>query len=136
MISIYRFRKMCYLSWLVHLNMCIYQYMYMISEYVYMYICKYVTQKIYLPYSKISIVILQIKYVKSSTNYWRKRIIFRNWMQPKNYKSSLGNTLDLNFGAYNQHCKPNVETLYIHAKSNHPANIFKQLPLNKSEVFH
>ena len=52
-------------------------------------------------------------------------------MQSKNYKSSIGNTLDLNFGAYNQHFKPNVETLYIHAKSNHPANILKQLPRTK-----
>ena len=52
-------------------------------------------------------------------------------MQSKNYKSSTGNTLDLNFGTYNQHCKPNVETLYIHAKSNHPANILKQPPRTK-----
>ena len=122
MISIYRFKNICYLSSLVHLNMYIYKHMYIISEYVYiMYICKYVTHKIYLT----SVVIAQINYVKSSTNYWRKRIIF------KNYKSSIGITLDLNFDAYNLHCKPNVETLYIHAKSNHPANILKQLPRTK-----
>ena len=132
MISIYRVKHMCYLSSLVHLNVYIYKHMYIISEYVYiMYICKYITHKIYLTYSKISVVIAQINYVKSSTNYWRKRIIFRNWMQSKNYKSSTGNTLDLNFGTYNQHCKPNVETLYIHAKSNHPANILKQPPRTK-----
>ena len=132
MISTYRFKNMCYLSSLVHLNMYIYKHMYIISEYVYiMYVRKYITHKIYLTYSEISVVIAQINYVKSSTNYWRKRIFFRNWMQSKNYKSSIGNTLDLNFGAYNQHFKPNVETLYIHAKSNHPANILKQLPRTK-----
>ena len=100
MISTYRFKNMCYLSSLVHLNMYIYKHMYIISEYVYiMYVRKYITHKIYLTYSEISVVIAQINYVKSSTNYWRKRIFFRNWMQSKNYKSSIGNTLDLNFGA-------------------------------------
>ena len=35
---------------------------------------------------KILMVIVQIKYVKNSTNYLGKRIIFRNWMQPKHFK--------------------------------------------------
>ena len=39
-------------------------------------------------------------------------------------------TLDLNNGTYKRYCKPNNETLYIHAKSNHPANILKQLPVS------
>lgn len=39
-------------------------------------------------------------------------------------------TLDLNNGSYKPYRKPNSETLYIHAKSNHPPNIIKQLPLS------
>ena len=35
--------------------------------------------------------------------------------------------LDLNTGIYKPYRKPNDESLYIHAKSNHPANILKQL---------
>ena len=31
-------------------------------------------------------------------------------------------------GTYKQYCKPNEETPYIHAKSNHPATYLKQLP--------
>ena len=42
----------------------------------------------------------------------------------------LGITLDLNIGTYKPYRKPNDETLYIHAKSNHPANILKQLPIS------
>ena len=55
-------------------------------------------------------------------------------------------TLDLNTGTYKPYCKPNDEILYIHAKSNHPANILKQLPIlietrlsnlsSNSEIFH
>ena len=37
-------------------------------------------------------------------------------------------TLDLNKGTYKPYRKPNDETLYIDAKSNHPTNILKQLP--------
>ena len=36
-------------------------------------------------------------------------------------------TLNLNTDTYKPYPKPNDETLYIHAKSNHPANILKQL---------
>ena len=36
-------------------------------------------------------------------------------------------TLDLNTGIYKPYRKPNDESLYIHAKPNHPANILKQL---------
>ena len=36
-------------------------------------------------------------------------------------------TLDLNTGTYQPFCKANDETLYIHSKSSHPANILKQL---------
>ena len=39
-------------------------------------------------------------------------------------------TLDLNTGTYKPYHKPNDETLCIHAKSNHPANILKQLPIS------
>ena len=39
-------------------------------------------------------------------------------------------TLDLNTGTYKPYRKPNDEILYIHAKSNHPANILKQLPIS------
>ena len=41
-------------------------------------------------------------------------------------------TLDLNTGTctYKQYRKPNDETLYIHAKSNHPETILEQLPLS------
>ena len=47
-------------------------------------------------------------------------------MQPKNCKLSL----DLNTGSYKLYRKPNDETLCIHPKSNHPANILKQLPIS------
>ena len=39
-------------------------------------------------------------------------------------------TLDLNTGNYKPYRKPNDQKLYIHAKSNHPANILKQLPIS------
>ena len=52
----------------------------------------------------------------------------------------------MNTGTYKPYRKPNDETLYIHAKSNHPANILKQLPISietrlsnlssNSEIFH
>ena len=55
-------------------------------------------------------------------------------------------TLDLNTGTYKPYRKPNDQTLYIHAQSNHPANILKQLPISvetrlsnlssNSEIFH
>ena len=55
-------------------------------------------------------------------------------------------TLDLNTGTYKRYREPNDEILYIHAKSNHPANILKQLPRlietrlsnlsSNSEIFH
>ena len=50
-------------------------------------------------------------------------------MQPKNCKLSRI-TLDLNTGTCKPYCKPNDEILYILAKSNHPANILKQLPIS------
>ena len=36
--------------------------------------------------------------------------------------------LNLNTDTYKPYHKPNDETLYSHAKSNHPANILKQIP--------
>ena len=39
-------------------------------------------------------------------------------------------TLNLNNGTYKPFRKPNDETLYINAKSNHPPNIIKQLPIS------
>ena len=36
--------------------------------------------------------------------------------------------LDLRSGKYYPYRKPNNELLYVHAKSNHPPNIIKQLP--------
>ena len=52
----------------------------------------------------------------------------------------------MNTGTYKPYGKPNDETLYAHAKSNHPANILKQLPISietrlsnlssNSEIFH
>ena len=39
-------------------------------------------------------------------------------------------TLNLNDGSYKPYRKPDEETLYIHAKSNHPPNIIKQLPIS------
>ena len=44
--------------------------------------------------------------------------------------SYLDITSDLNTGTYKPYHKPNDKTLYIHAKSNHPANILKQLPIS------
>ena len=38
--------------------------------------------------------------------------------------------LDLKTGTFKPYCKPNGETLYIHAKSNHPAIIPKDLPIS------
>ena len=93
------------------------------------------------PYWKISIVIGQIKYLKSSTNYLRKK----DWWNLKtvNY---LDITLALKTGTYKPYHEPNDEMLYIHAKSNHPVNILKQLPMSikvrlchlssNSEIFH
>ena len=55
-------------------------------------------------------------------------------------------TLDLNTSTYKPYRKSNDEILYIHAKSNHPANIRKQPPISvktrlsnlsrNSEIFH
>ena len=55
-------------------------------------------------------------------------------------------TLNLNTGTYKPYRKPNDEILYINAKSNHTANILKQLPIsietrlsnlsNNPEIFH
>ena len=42
----------------------------------------------------------------------------------------LNITLNLNTGTYKPYRKPNDKTLYIHAKSNHPGNILKQLPIS------
>ena len=39
-------------------------------------------------------------------------------------------TLDLNNGTYKPYRKPNDEAIYVHAKSNHPKNITKQLPIS------
>ena len=39
-------------------------------------------------------------------------------------------TLDLNNGTYKPFRKPSDELLYINAKSNHPPNITKQLPIS------
>ena len=39
-------------------------------------------------------------------------------------------TLNLNNSTYKPYRRPNNETLYIHAKSNHPKNILKQLPIS------
>ena len=39
-------------------------------------------------------------------------------------------TLDLRNGTYKPYRKPNDETLYIHAQSNHPKNILKQIPVS------
>ena len=39
-------------------------------------------------------------------------------------------TLDLEQGTYRPYRKPNDETLYVNAKSNHPSNIIKQLPIS------
>ena len=39
-------------------------------------------------------------------------------------------TFNLNNGTYKPFRKPNDETLYINAKSNHPQNIIKQLPIS------
>ena len=38
-------------------------------------------------------------------------------------------TLNLNDGTYKPYRKPNDETLYVHAKSNHPPNIIKEVPI-------
>ena len=42
----------------------------------------------------------------------------------------LDATFNLNDGSYKPYKKPNDETLYINAKSNHPPNIIKQLPIS------
>ena len=42
----------------------------------------------------------------------------------------LDATFNLNDGSYKPYRKPNDETLYINAKSNHPPNIIKQLPIS------
>ena len=39
-------------------------------------------------------------------------------------------TFNLNDGSYKPYRKPNDETMYINAQSNHPPNILKQLPLS------
>ena len=55
-------------------------------------------------------------------------------------------TLDLNTDTYKPYRKPDDEIIYIHAKTNHPANILKQIPTSiktrlsnlssNSEIFH
>ena len=42
----------------------------------------------------------------------------------------LDATFNLNNGTYKPYRKPNDETIYINAKSNHPKNILKQLPIS------
>ena len=42
----------------------------------------------------------------------------------------LDATFNLNDGSYKPYRKPNDETIYIDAKSNHPPNIIKQLPIS------
>jgi hypothetical protein len=42
----------------------------------------------------------------------------------------LDTTLNLNDGTYRPYKKPNDETVYIDANSNHPPNIIKQLPIS------
>ena len=39
-------------------------------------------------------------------------------------------TLDVNNGTYKLYHKPDNEIIYVYAKSNHPANILKQLPIS------
>ena len=39
-------------------------------------------------------------------------------------------TLDLNTGTFKPYRKPDDETIYVNAKSNHPPNIIKQLPIS------
>ena len=38
--------------------------------------------------------------------------------------------ITLNTGTYKPYRKPNDEIFYVHTKSNHPANILKQLPIS------
>ena len=38
-------------------------------------------------------------------------------------------TFNLTDGTYKPYRKPNDETLYVHAKSNHPPNIIKEVPI-------
>ena len=84
-----------------------------------------------LPYSKISMVIVQIKYVKRSTNYLRKTDYLECNLKTVNY---VDITLDLNTGTYKLYRKPNDEILYIHAKFNHPTDILRQLYLYQSKL--
>ena len=80
-----------------------------------------------LPYSKISMVTVQIKYEKNSTKYLTKNGLSLETecnLKTVNYPSI---TLGLSTGTYKPYRKPSDEILYIHAKSNHPANILKQL---------
>ena len=39
-------------------------------------------------------------------------------------------TLDLMTGLHKPYCKPNTKPLYVHAKSNHPSSIIKNIPAN------
>ena len=39
-------------------------------------------------------------------------------------------TLDLMTGLHKPYCKPNTKPLYVHAKSNHPGSILKNIPAN------
>ena len=39
-------------------------------------------------------------------------------------------TLNLNDGSFRPYYKPNDEITYIHAESNHPPSIIKQLPIS------
>ena len=75
-------------------------------------------------------VIVQIKYVKNSTNYLKKTDIFINWMQSKNCKLSRYYSRLEHWHLKTYH-KPNNETLDIQAKSSHPANILKHLYQSK-----
>ena len=55
------------------------------------------------------------------------KIVIKCNLKVVNY---LDATFNLNDGSYKPYKKPNDETLYINAKSNHPPNIIKQLPIS------
>ena len=89
----------------------------------------------------ISVLTIHIHIIQKVSKFLSLEIKYN--LKTVNY---LDITLDLNTGNHKLHCKPNDEILYIHAKSNHTANILKQLPISveirlsnlssNSEIFH
>ena len=58
------------------------------------------------------------------------QIFKKNGLSATIHNSFLDVILDLMTGLHKPYCKPNTKPLYVHAKSNHPSSILKNIPAN------